>query len=95
MGHWSGISLFHNIAHWGASAHAPDLLTSVLFHDPNLDPHSLVQGVKCDFLHPCFDIFENPLKYFTSKGVDRLRNTGAGLIGWNITTAEMADTILG
>ncbi len=46
---------------------APDLLTSVLFHDPNLDPNSLVKSIKCDFLHPCFDIFKNPLKYFTSE----------------------------
>ena len=74
---------------------APDLLTSVLFHDPNLDPHSLVEGVKCDFLHPCFDVFEDPLKYFTSRWVDRFRKAGAGLIAWNITTAEIADTIVG
>ena len=74
---------------------APDFLTSVLFHDPNLDLNSLVAGVKCDFLHPCFDIFENPLKYFTSDWVDRCRSTGAGLIAWNITTAAMADTIVG
>ena len=74
---------------------APDLLTSVLFHDPNLDPNSLVKGIKCDFLHPCFDIFEDPLKYFTSGWVDRFKNTGAGLIAWNITTPQMADTIVG
>ncbi len=74
---------------------APDFLISVLFHDPNLDPHSLVQGVKCDFLHPCFDIFDDPLKHFTSERVDRLRSTGARLIAWNITTPAMADLIVG
>ena len=74
---------------------APDLLTSVLFFDPNLDPHSLVKGLKCDFLHPCFDIFEHPLKYFTSKWVDCFRSTGAGLIAWNITTPTIADAIVG
>ena len=73
---------------------APDLLTSVMFHDPNLDSNSLVKAVVCDFLHPCFDIFDDPLKYFTSQLVDRLRTTGAGLIGWNITTAEMADAVV-
>ena len=72
----------------------PGFLTSVLFHDPNLDPHSLVQAVKCDFLHPCFDIFGDPLKYFTSQRVDRFKSTGAGLIAWNVTTPEVADVIV-
>ena len=72
----------------------PDLLTSVLFHDPNLDFNSLVRGVGCDFLHPCFDIFADPLKFFSTQWVARLRTTGAGLIAWNITTPEMADLVI-
>ena len=73
---------------------APDLLTSVLYHDLNLDLHALVSDVRCDFLHPCFDIFADPLKYFTNAYIDRLKSTGAGIIAWNITTPEMADIIV-
>ena len=75
-------------------ATAPDVLTSVLFHDPNLDIHSLVRGVGCDFVHPCFDIFKDPLRRFTSEWVARAGSAGAGLIGWNVTTPEMADALV-
>ena len=73
---------------------APRSFTSVLFHDPNTDLNSLVAGVKCDFLHPCFDIFADPLKHFTAGWVDRAVATGAGVIGWNVTTAAMADAVV-
>lgn len=73
---------------------APELLTSVLFHDPNLDLNSLVKGLTCDFLHPCFDVFKDPLRYFTEEWIERARSTGAELIVWNITSPEMADAIV-
>ena len=71
------------------------LPTSVLFHDPNLDVNALVKSVRCDYLHPCFDIFPAPLKRFTRAWVDRAKDTGAGLIGWNVTTPETAEAIVG
>lgn len=73
---------------------APDLLTSVLFHDPHADQCSLVAGVSCDFLHPCFDVFKNPFRFLTGPWLERARRSGAALIGWNVTTSAAADMIV-
>lgn len=73
---------------------APDLLTSFLFYGPNLEANSLVKGVGCDFLHPCFDIFADPLKRFTAELVDRLNRTGAGIIAWNLTSEMEAKAVV-
>lgn len=59
------------------------LLTAVLFHDPGIDLHSLVLGTGCDYLHPCFDVFPEPLHLFTADWVARARRTGAGIVTWN------------
>lgn len=71
-----------------------DLTTSVLFHDPGLDLNSLVACTGCDFLHPCFDVFGDPLAHFTPAWLDRARRTGAGIITWNTTSEEVADAVL-
>ncbi|CAN5433982.1 hypothetical protein BH23ACT3_BH23ACT3_12390 [soil metagenome] len=82
------------IAHRGASAYAPANTpeavtaaathgaTSVLFHDPGA------------FVHPCFDVFPDPLVHVTPVWLERARRTGAGIIAWNTTTAEMADSLI-
>ena len=72
----------------------PKILTSALFHSRRLDINSLVQGVGCNFLHPCFDIFDQPLRYFNQEFVDRVRASGAGLIAWNITDSELATVVV-
>lgn len=69
-------------------------LTSVLFFSPNLDPNSLVRGVGCDFLHPCFDIFADPFARFTPGFVAQIKRAGAGLVAWNIKTAAEAAKIV-
>lgn len=71
-----------------------DLTTSVLFHDPGLDLNSLVACTGCDFVHPCFDVFGDPLAHFTPAWLDRARRTGAGVIAWNTTTDAVADAVL-
>ena len=71
-----------------------DLTTSVLFHDPGLDLNSLVACTGCDFLHPCFDVFGDPLAHFTPAWLDRARRTGAGIITWNTNSDEVADAVL-
>lgn len=70
------------------------LTTSVLFHDPGLDLNSLVACTGCDFVHPCFDVFGDPLTHFTPAWLERARRTGAGIVTWNTTTDEMADAVL-
>ncbi|HEX7132881.1 MAG TPA: glycerophosphodiester phosphodiesterase, partial [Iamia sp.] len=33
------------------------LTSSLLFHDPGIDVHSLARGLDLDFVHPCYDVF--------------------------------------
>lgn len=66
------------------------LATSVLFHDPGIDLHSLVLGTGCDFVHPCFDVFLDPFQHFTPEWVERARRTGAGIVTWNTLDEERA-----
>lgn len=73
---------------------APHLSASVLFHDPNMDLSSLADWVKCDFLHPCFDVFDSPMKFFTERWVRRVRSLGVGIIAWNITSSAVADEVV-
>ena len=70
------------------------LLTSVLFHDPGINLHSLVLGTGCDFLHPCFDVFPEPLHHFTPAWVARARRTSAGIVTWNTLDEETARAVL-
>lgn len=64
------------------------MTTSVLFHDPGIDLNSLVLTTGCDFVHPCFDVFPEPLVVFTTEWVERARRTGAGIITWNTLAAS-------
>lgn len=77
-----------------AKDNTPDCLTSYLFSNPDIDCNSLIKGVGCDFLHPCFDVFKNPLKHFTKAWTARLRETGAGIIAWNINSSTIAEAVI-
>jgi glycerophosphoryl diester phosphodiesterase len=79
------------VAHAAQFAAVP---TSLLFHDPGMDLHSVVAGVGCDLLHPCFDVFADPFAAFTDDWVERARRTGAGLIAWNVTDTDAATRLM-
>lgn len=68
--------------------------TSLLFHDPGMDLHSVVAGVGCDLLHPCFDVFADPFAAFTDDWLARARRTGAGVIAWTVTEADAATRLI-
>lgn len=70
------------------------MLTAVLFHDPFVDLHSLVLGTGCDFVHPCFDVFPDPMAFFTAEWVARARGTGAGVLTWNTLDEATARAVL-
>ena len=70
------------------------LTTSVLFHDPGIDVHSLVLGTHADFVHPCFDVFPEPMVFFTPAWVDAIRATGCGIVTWNTLDVEVARSVL-
>ncbi|HEU5301275.1 MAG TPA: glycerophosphodiester phosphodiesterase [Acidimicrobiia bacterium] len=70
------------------------MLTSVLFHDPGIDLHALVLGTRCDYVHPCFDVFPEPMHLFTADWVGRARRTGAGIVTWNTLDEATARDVL-
>lgn len=67
------------------------LTTSLLFHDPGIDVHSLVRGLGLDFVHPCYDVFgAGALAPLTEGWVAAVRATGAGIVGWNTLDPAVA-----
>lgn len=66
------------------------LPTSLLFHDPGIDVHSVVRGTGVDFVHPCYDVFPDPLAPFTAEWVAAVRATGAGIVCWNTLDVAVA-----
>ena len=69
------------------------LTTSVLFHDPGIDLHSLVAGTDADFVHPCFDVFPDPFRFFDEAWVEAALGVGCGLIAWNTLDVSVARRI--
>lgn len=73
---------------------ATSLSTSVLFYDPDFDLNSLVASTGCDFVHPCFDVFPDPMHHFTEEWRDAAQATGAGIITWNTLSVDDAATLM-
>lgn len=74
---------------------SPRTPTSALFLSPGMDVNSLVAGLGCDFLHPCFNVtYPDPLKHFTPAWIKVARQTGAGLLSWNIADKKEAETVM-
>ncbi|QYG93821.1 glycerophosphodiester phosphodiesterase [Iamia sp. SCSIO 61187] len=70
------------------------LTTSLLFHDPGIDVHSLVRGLDLDFVHPCYDVFgAGALAPLTEAWVAAVRATGAGIVGWNTLDPAVAAAV--
>jgi glycerophosphoryl diester phosphodiesterase len=65
------------------------LTTSLLFHDPGIDVHSLARGLDLDFVHPCYDVFgAGALDLLTPEWVAAVQAIGVGIVAWN--TLEVA-----
>lgn len=65
------------------------LTSSLLFHDPGIDVHSLARGLDLDLVHPCYDVFgPGALDLLTAGWVAAVRAVGVGIVGWN--TLEVA-----
>ena len=52
-----------------------------------------MRGAEVDFVHPCYDVFPDPLGPFTSDWVRAVRATGAGVICWNTLDVAVARTV--
>lgn len=67
------------------------LTSSLLFHDPGIDVHSLARGLELDFVHPCYDVFgPAALDPFTPAWVAAVQAVGVGIVAWNTLDVEVA-----
>jgi len=68
----------------GVKLLAPDILTSVLFGAPNVDPVKLAQAVGADYVHPCWEsLVPHPHTLLTPEWVARVHQAGLGIILWH------------
>ena len=67
------------------------LTSSLLFHDPGIDVHSLARGLDLDLVHPCYDVFgAGALGPLTPEWMAAVRAVGVGVIGWNTLDVAVA-----
>ena len=64
-------------------ARAPKVLTSILFSSLHVDPVLVAKAVKCDYVHPCWERFEEPHTFLTETWLEGVRNAGLGIICWH------------
>lgn len=73
---------------------ATDLTTSVLFYNPDLDLNSLVAATGCNYVHPCYDVFPDPVQHLDGPWLQAARQTGAGVIAWNTLSVRDATALI-
>jgi glycerophosphoryl diester phosphodiesterase len=74
-------------------AHRPDLMTSILFASPNIEPVALAQSLRADFVHPCWEaVSSEPHLLLTDDWLNAVRGAGLGIITW---TEERPQVIAG
>ena len=66
-----------------ARAIAPRALTSILFSSIHVDPVKLAQSVRANFVHPCWERFEQPSSLLTPDWIARVRQADLGIICWH------------
>jgi glycerophosphoryl diester phosphodiesterase len=64
-------------------AQEPDAQTSILFSSTHVEPVMLAQSVQCDYVHPCWERFEQPHTLLTPDWLARVRQAGLGIVCWH------------
>ncbi len=64
-------------------AYESDATTSILFNSTHIDPVTLAQSIQCDYVHPCWERFEEPHKLLTAEWLERVRNHNLGIVCWH------------
>lgn len=75
-------------------SHTTGLVTSLLFHDPGLDLHSVERSTGCSLVHPCYDVFPDPLEMIGAAWMEAVRAAGLGVITWNTLDVDVAEAVL-
>jgi glycerophosphoryl diester phosphodiesterase len=69
-------------------ATAPQIVTSVMFNAPDLDPVLLAQSVQANYVHPCWERLPHPSALLTPEWVARVRGADLGIICWHEERTE-------
>jgi glycerophosphoryl diester phosphodiesterase len=64
-------------------ASTPQAATSVLFSTIHIDPVTLAQAVCADFVHPCWERFDQPHTLLTPGWLARVHTAGLGVVCWH------------
>jgi glycerophosphoryl diester phosphodiesterase len=62
----------------------PEIVTSILFGSPQLDPVALAHSIGAEYVHPAWENRSDaPHRLFTSEWLKRVRGAGLGVICWH------------
>lgn len=61
----------------------PKAQTSILFSSTHVEPVALAQSVGCDYVHPCWERFDQPHELLTEEWLGAVRGAGLGIICWH------------
>ena len=81
-----GATIFGSFrADWLAEIKAiePRARTSILFSSIHVDPVPLAQSIQCDYVHPCWERFEQPHTLITAEWLGAVRSAGLGVVCWH------------
>ena len=72
-------------ADWVAEikAQEPRAQTSILFSSTHVDPVLLAQSIGCDYIHPCWERFEQPHTLLSPGWLARVREAQLGIVCWH------------
>lgn len=69
-------------------ASRPDAVTSILFSSRHVAPVLLARAVKADYVHPCWERYDQPSALLTPDWLQEVRAAGLGIICWHEERSE-------
>ena len=64
-------------------AQEPKAQTSILFSSIHVEPVMLAKSLGCDYVHPCWERFDQPHTLLTEDWLKRVREAGLGIVCWH------------
>ena len=89
---WGSYCIFSSFrADWVAEikAQRPNAITSILFSSIHVDPVSLAQALKTDYVHPCFERYDEPQQYISGEWIEKVRAANLGVVCWHEERPEV------
>jgi glycerophosphoryl diester phosphodiesterase len=81
-----GATIFGSFrADWLAEikAQRPNAITSILFSSIHVNPVAQAQAINSDYVHPCWERFDEPHKLLTPEWLAGVRELGVGIVCWH------------